>query len=106
LTEPTVMDAKRDSVIRLPKRRDVLAVTTHRINWAYRQISFRAEEDMSITVTAQSHPHQHPGMWLGAKIALALVAVLLFSLTAAGLETRYGVSPSAETATSWVMSGE
>jgi hypothetical protein len=69
-------------------------------------ISFRAEENMSIAVTAQSHPHKHPGMWLGTKVALALVAILLFSLTAAGLETRYGVAPSADTATSWVLSGE
>ena len=62
---------------------------------------------MSITaITAQSHSHQHPSIWLGAKIALALVAVLLLSLTAAGLETRYGVSPSADTAMSWVLSGE
>jgi hypothetical protein len=65
-----------------------------------------AEENMSITITAQSHPHKHPGMWLGTKVALALVAILLFSLTAAGLETRYGVAPSADTATSWVLSGE
>jgi hypothetical protein len=45
-------------------------------------------------------------MWLGAKVTLALVAILLFSLTAAGLETRYGVAPSADTAMSWVLSGE
>ena len=69
-------------------------------------LSFRAEEKMSITITAQSHPHQHSAMWLGAKVTLALVAILLFSLTAAGLETRYGVAPSADTATSWVLSGE
>ena len=57
---------------------------------------------MSISITAQSHLHQHPGVWLGAKLALALVAILLLSLTAAGLETRYGVAPSADSATSWV----
>jgi hypothetical protein len=61
---------------------------------------------MSISITAQSHLHQHPGVWLGAKLVLALVAVLLLSLTAAGLETRYGVAPSADSATSWVLFGE
>jgi hypothetical protein len=59
---------------------------------------------MSISITAQSHLHQHPGVWLGAK--LALVAILLLSLTAAGLETRYGVAPSADSATSWVLFAE
>jgi hypothetical protein len=53
-----------------------------------------------------NHLHQHPGVWLGAKLALALVAILLLSLTAAGLETRYGVAPSADSATSWVLFGE
>jgi hypothetical protein len=61
---------------------------------------------MSISITARSHLHQHPGVWLGAKLALALVAILLLSLTAAGLETRYGVAPSADSATSWVLFGE
>jgi hypothetical protein len=61
---------------------------------------------MSISITAQSHPYRHPGVWLGAKIALALVATLLVSLTAAGLETRYGVTPSDDIAMSWVLSGE
>jgi hypothetical protein len=69
-------------------------------------LSFWAEENMSISITAQSHLHQHPGVWLGAKLALALVAILLLSLTAAGLETRYGVAPSADSATSWVLFGE
>jgi hypothetical protein len=61
---------------------------------------------MSISITAQSLPHQHPGVWLTAKLTLALAAILLISLTAAGLETRYGVAPSADSATTWVLSGE
>jgi hypothetical protein len=61
---------------------------------------------MSISITAQSHPHRLPGVWLGAKVALALAVILLVSLTAAGLETRYGVSPSDDSATAWVLSGE
>ena len=61
---------------------------------------------MSTTIAAQSHLHPHPGVWLAAKTALALVVMLLISLTAAGLETRYGVAPSADSATSWVLIGE
>jgi len=61
---------------------------------------------MSISLTAQSHPYPRPGVWLGAKIALALVAILLVTLTTAGLETRYGVAPTDDSATSWVLSGE
>jgi hypothetical protein len=62
---------------------------------------------MSISITAQAHPHrQHPVAWLGAKIALALVAILLVSLTAAGLESRYAAAPSADSAMSWVLGGE
>jgi hypothetical protein len=96
--------------IGIPKRRNVLAVTTYRTNSAYLSLnislSFWAEENMSISITAQSHLHQHPGVWLGAKLALALVAILLLSLTAAGLETRYGVAPSADSAMLWVLFGE
>jgi hypothetical protein len=61
---------------------------------------------MSISILGQSHLHQHPGVWLGAKLTLALVAVLLLGLTAAGLETRYGVAPSADSAMLWVLFGE
>jgi hypothetical protein len=43
---------------------------------------------------------------VASETALALVAVLLFSLTAAGLETRYGVALSAGNATAWVLTRE
>jgi hypothetical protein len=61
---------------------------------------------ISITAQAQAHPHGHPIVWLGAKVALALVAILLVSLTAAGLETRYAATPSVDSAMSWVLAGE
>jgi hypothetical protein len=65
-----------------------------------------AEENMSISITAQAHPHQHPIAWLGAKVTLALFAILLVTLTAAGLETRYAAAPSVDNAMSWVLAGE
>ena len=63
---------------------------------------------MSISITAQpqAHPRRHPIVWLGAKAALALVAILLVSLTAAGLETRCAATPSVDSAMSWVLAGE
>jgi len=61
---------------------------------------------ISITAQAQAHPHRHPIAWMGAKVVLALVAILLVSLTAAGLETRYAAAPSADSAMSWALGGE
>jgi hypothetical protein len=61
---------------------------------------------MSISITAQAHPHQHPIVCLGAKVTLALFAILLVTLTAAGLETRYAATPSVDSAMSWVLAGE
>jgi hypothetical protein len=66
-----------------------------------------AEENMSIGITAQAHQHrQHPIVWLGGKVALTLVAVLLLTPTAAGLESRYAATPSIDSAMSWVFAGE
>jgi len=47
---------------------------------------------MSISITAQAHPHQHPLAWLGAKVALAVV-ILAFALIIVGLAAMNGLRP-------------
>jgi len=61
---------------------------------------------MSISITAQSRPRRLPRIWLGAQVAVLLVAIVLVTLTVARLETWYGVVPSDDSGTSWVFSGE
>ena len=65
-----------------------------------------AEGNMSISITAQSRPRRLPRIWLGAQVAVLLVAIVLVTLTVARLETWYGVVPSDDSGTSWVFSGE
>jgi hypothetical protein len=43
---------------------------------------------VQISTTLGSRPARHPGAWLVAKAALALVAILLMSLTVTALEMR------------------
>jgi len=61
---------------------------------------------MQISTTLESHPHRYPGTWLIAKSGLALVAVLLLTLTVAALEVELGTTPSDDSATAWTLSGE
>ena len=61
---------------------------------------------MQISTTLESHPHRYPGAWLIAKAGLALVAILLITLTVAALELRMGITPTDDSATDWVLSGE
>ena len=48
---------------------------------------------MSISITAQSHPHQHPIAWLGAKVALALVILAFAFIIFVGLAAMNGLRP-------------
>jgi uncharacterized protein len=48
---------------------------------------------MSISTTAQAHPHQHPIAWLGAKVALALVIFAFALIIFVGLTAMNGLRP-------------
>ena len=63
---------------------------------------------MQINSTIGSRPygHGHPGAWLVAKAGLILAAILLLTLIVAALEVRLGVTPSDDSATFWMLSGE
>jgi hypothetical protein len=61
---------------------------------------------MQISTTLESHPHRYPGAWLITKPGLALVAVLLLTLTVAALEVELGTTPSDDSAAAWTLSGE
>ena len=61
------------------------------------------ERDMQISTTIESRPQ---GAWRVAKAGLVLVAVALLTLTVAALEVRLGITPSDDSATAWVLSGE
>jgi hypothetical protein len=45
-------------------------------------------------------------VWLIPKAALALVAILLITLTVAALEMRLGIAPTDYDAAAWTLSGE
>ena len=48
---------------------------------------------MSISITAQAHPHQHPIAWLGAKVALALVILAFAFIIFVDLAAMNGLRP-------------
>jgi len=60
---------------------------------------------MSISVTAQSLPQRREPAWLGFKVALVLVAIILFSLAVAAIEVRTGIVPS-DNMIAWEYGGE
>ena len=59
--------------------------------------------EISTSTKLESHPR---GAWWVAKTALILVAIFLFTLTVAAVEVRLGITPSDDSATAWVLSGE
>jgi hypothetical protein len=61
---------------------------------------------VQIDTTVGSRPDRYPGAWLIGKAGLALVAILLMTLTVAALEARSGIMPSDDSATAWMLSGE
>jgi len=58
---------------------------------------------MQISRTIESRPQ---GTWPVVKAGLVLVAIVLLALTVAALEVRLGITPSDDSATAWVLSGE
>jgi hypothetical protein len=58
---------------------------------------------MQINTTLESRPQ---GAWPVIKVGLVLVAIVLLTLTVAALEVRLGITPSDDSATAWVLSGE
>jgi ABC-type transporter Mla subunit MlaD len=58
---------------------------------------------VEISTTLESRPQ---GAWLAIKAGLVLVAILLFTLTVAGIEFRMGITPTDDSATDWTLSGE
>jgi hypothetical protein len=58
---------------------------------------------MSITTTTLLDAHRHPWGWLAAKAALALVVIVLLSLSVVGLEARLQATTSDS---AWILSGE
>jgi len=58
---------------------------------------------MQISTTLESRSQ---GAWQVAKAGLVLVAIVLLALTVAALEVRLGTTPSDDSATAWVLSGE
>jgi hypothetical protein len=58
---------------------------------------------MSITTTTLLDAHRHPWGWLAAKAALALVVIVLLSLSVVGLEARLQAATSES---AWMLSGE
>jgi hypothetical protein len=63
------------------------------------------EGNMQISTTLEPRQHWHPGGWFVAKAGLALVAILLLSLTVATLEMRLRIMPTDDSATDWILSG-
>jgi hypothetical protein len=61
---------------------------------------------VQISTTLGSRPDRYPGAWLVSKAALALVAILLMSLTVTALEMRLGIAPTDDDAAAWTLSGE
>ena len=58
---------------------------------------------MQISTTIEPRPQ---GTWPVVKTGLVLVAIVLLALTVAALEVRLGTTPSDDSATAWVLSGE
>ena len=65
----------------------------------------RGNTAMSINTAIRHRRQQRPLGWLAANAVLALIAILLF-LTVAELEAGWGIVPSDDSATMWVLSGE
>ena len=61
---------------------------------------------MQSSTTVGSRPDRYPGARLTAQAGLALVAILLMTLTVAALEMRLGITPSDDNAAAWTLSGE
>jgi hypothetical protein len=61
---------------------------------------------VQIDTTVGSRSDRYPGAWLIGKAGLALVAILLMTLTVAALETRLGIAPTDNAAAAWTLSGE
>jgi len=57
------------------------------------------------TTSFETHHHTHWYPGFGAKVVLVLIAILVFSLAATGLEARLGALPS-DPAISWDFGGE
>jgi hypothetical protein len=66
----------------------------------------RGNTAMSITTAIRHRRQQRPLGWLAANAVLALIAILLLTLTVAELEAGWGIVPSDDSATMWVLSGE
>jgi len=64
------------------------------------------EKDVQIGTTVGSRLDRYPGAWLVGKAGLALVAILLMTLTVAALEMRLGIAPTDNDAAAWTLSGE
>jgi uncharacterized membrane protein YczE len=60
---------------------------------------------MSISTSIQSHPQWIPAAWLGVKIAVVAVAVIILGLTFLELQAGLGAIPS-DNAMTWVDGGE
>jgi hypothetical protein len=60
---------------------------------------------MSISVSAQSLPQRNEPAWLGFKVALVFVAVIIFSLAVTTVEVRTGLVPS-DNVIAWEYGGE
>jgi hypothetical protein len=58
---------------------------------------------MQISTTVESRSQ---GGWQVAKAGLVLLAIVLLALTVAALEVRLGITPSDDSTTAWVLSGE
>jgi hypothetical protein len=71
-------------------------------------VLFRALEGKveTSTTTVGSRPDWYLGAWLIGKAGLALIAILLFTLTVAAIEFRMGITPTDDSATDWTLSGE
>jgi hypothetical protein len=61
---------------------------------------------MQFDTTVGSRPDRYPGACLIGKAGLALVAILLMTLTVAALEMRLGIAPTDSDAAAWTLSGE
>jgi hypothetical protein len=61
---------------------------------------------VQIGTTVGSRPDRYPSAWLIGKAGLALVAILLMTLTVAALEMRLGIAPTDNDAAAWTLGGE
>jgi hypothetical protein len=61
--------------------------------------------EMAISNVVVKPRRGYPAAWFTAKVVLALIAIVLITLTTAALEVRFGALPS-DPAISWDFGGE